>query len=500
MLRSSLRAKILLSASAAIIATSATVALVATHFYLGLHTQTLQSRSLAVAHSLTIQLERLSGLGLAIDNIVGFDEQCEEAVRAYPGMHYTQVVRPDGLILFDSRSGIAGKQLDTRAVLDALLPQPVTLATPVDDDYLVIEPIYGSSGQHEASVVVAFPAHLVNDQILGLLLQGGAIGAAIGVLGLGLLYAALRRQVIRPIGDLIRAMAYLRENPGSYAVRVPVRSADEMGLLADGFNRLVSSVEEREHALIEARNTSDRANRMKSDFLAAMSHDLRTPMHAILSMNELLRATPLNEKQQRYSLNVAKAGQWLLGIINDILTSAKIDSGRLDLASMRFDVRTLVADTLTLQEDFAHSKQLELSWQVTDDVGETLLGDAPRLQQMLTNLLSNAIKFTEHGSIRVEVSRVAQHVCFSVTDTGIGIDSDKLSLLFEPFVQVAAADAHRRSGTGLGLAIVKQLAEAMGGEVGVDSARDHGATFWFSARLRAVPGKSTVAEARADAA
>ena len=113
-----------------------------------------------------------------------------------------------------------------------------------------------------------------------------------------------------------------------------------------------------------------------------------------------------------------------------------------------------------------------------------VVGDGPRLMQILTNLISNAIRYTDQGSVRVEVLTAGAHTVFSVTDTGIGVDPEKIHLLWEPFVQVAAAGGQRRSGTGLGLSIVKQLAEAMGGAVGVDTSPGNGATFWFTARLK----------------
>ncbi|MDP5240174.1 ATP-binding protein [Uliginosibacterium sp. 31-16] len=495
MLKSGLRSKIIFSAAVVIVVTTGMIALAATLFFVSQQVNTLQSRSSAVARGLTVQLERITNLGIAIEDIVGFDEQCSESVRSYPGMSYTQVVRTDGTILFDSRPQHAGHKLESPILMKAMQQGETAPARPIDGEYVVLEPVLNASSSRVASVIVAFPRSLVDDAVVHMLLLGGGVGACVGALGLLVLFAFLRHQVIKPISALVRTVTHVRDHPGDYSVRVPPQQDDEIGLLVDGFNQLLGKMEERERELIEARDTSDKANRMKSDFLAAMSHDLRTPMHAILSMNELLRGTSLTEKQQRYSLNVHKAGQWLLGIINDILAFAKIESGKLDLLNAEFDLRQLVEDIITLQEDFAHSKKLSLTWQVAEEIPERLIGDGPRLMQMLTNLISNAIKFTEQGSVHLDVMPAHQHITFSVTDTGIGIDPAKLSLLFEPFVQVASADAQRRSGTGLGLSIVKQLAEAMGGEVGVDSSLQHGATFWFTARLRPVEQNSPATEA-----
>lgn len=484
MLTNGLRAKIILSLGVVIVVTAAMIALSATLFVGRQQIKALQSRSNAVAHSLSIQLERVANLGISVADIVGFDEQCREAVRAYPGMHYTQVITPEGKVLFDSRPGYTGRRIAS-SVLEAT--RPTGNSTPdatVEGDFIVTDPVRDASGRQIAAVVVAFPHSLIDKAMWRMLIQGGTVGALVGAFGLLLLYVFLRRQVVKPLASLARTMAHLRENPGDYSVRAQCDQNDEIGLLVSGFNQLLDRIEARERELIEARNTSDHANKLKSDFLAAMSHDLRTPMHAILSMNELLRSTPLTDKQARFSLNIQKAGQWLLGIINDILTFAKIESGKLELIHGEFDLRQLIGETVALQEDVAQGKKLQLTWHIAEDIPEKLIGDAPRLMQMLTNLISNALKFTTQGSVHVDVMRTHQHFSFSVTDTGVGIDQGKLSLLFEPFVQVASADALRRSGTGLGLSIVKQLAEAMGGEVGVDSSLQKGATFWFTAQLR----------------
>lgn len=479
-----LRSKILLIATLVILVVTASFALSGTLVYLSHHVEVLQSRSQAVARGLAIQLERITALGLDVHEITGFNAQCSEAVLSYPGVSYAMVVDQEGDILFSNQADQAGKKLDSQQLLHAIESNQSEVESTDDGNYAVVEPVKSASGRPMASVIVAFPRSEIDDKIRHMLILGFAAGGSIALLGLTVLYLMLRHFVTRPISQLMGVVSHLQANPGDYSLRVPAQQDDEIGLLVNGFNRLLENIEERERELIEARDTSDKANQMKSNFLAAMSHDLRTPMHAILSMNELLRSTALNEKQQRYSLNVHKAGQWLLGIINDILTFARVESGKFELVLAGFDLQQLVEDTVTLQEDFAHSKKLSLTYAISPDLPRFMKGDAPRLMQMLTNLISNAIRFTDQGGVHLDVMPLHGRVSFSVTDTGIGIDKSKLHLLFEPFVQVANADAQRRSGTGLGLSIVKQLAEAMGGEVGVDSSLKNGATFWFTAKLQ----------------
>ncbi|NSL55202.1 sensor histidine kinase [Uliginosibacterium aquaticum] len=479
-----LRSKIIAIAALVIIFVTASFALSGTLVYLHHHAEVLQSRSQAVARGLAIQLERVTALGLDIHDVTGFEAQCAEAVSAYPGVSYALVAAQDGTVLFSSRPELSGKPLAEPELLKALQKGSRSTEVEAEQSLAVLESVRGSNDPQIASVIVAFPRSDIDQKLRSMLLLGLGAGGSVAVIGLLVLYLMLRHFVTRPISRLMQVVAHLQAHPGDYSPRVPPQQDDEIGLLVNGFNQLLDNIEERERELIEARDNSDKANRMKSDFLAAMSHDLRTPMHAILSMNELLRSTALTEKQQRYSLNVHKAGQWLLGIINDILAFAKIDSGRLELMHADFNLQQLVEDTVALQEDFASSKKLELSFAISPELPRHLNGDAPRLMQMLTNLISNAIKYTDQGSVHLDITPLHNRISFSVTDTGVGIDKSKLHLLFEPFVQVANADGQRRSGTGLGLSIVKQLAEAMGGEVGVDSSLKNGATFWFTARLQ----------------
>lgn len=482
-MRLGLRSKILIIAALVILFVTASFAITGTLVYLTHHVDLLQSRSHAVARGLSVQLQRITGLGIAIADITGFDVQCREAVRSYPGVEYALVVSPEGEVLFADNPARIGQKIAAGPLEEALRLGRSDARIPDDASYAVIEPVVNPSGRTIANVIVAFPRSDIEDKIRQMLKAGLLTGTCVGAAGLLVLYLMLRHFVTRPISALMKVVADLQAHPGDYSARVPPHHDDEIGLLVSGFNRLLDTIEEREHELIKARDVSDRANRIKSDFLAAMTHDLRTPMHAILSMNELLRGTELTEKQQRYSHNVHKAGHWLLGIINDILTFARIEAGKLELIPEEFSIRQLLEDTLALQEDFARGKKLSLSYTISPELPPYLIGDAPRLMQMLTNLISNAIRYTDEGSVHLDVMPLHQRVSFSVTDTGIGIDPAKLHLLFEPFTQVANADGQRRSGTGLGLSIVKQLAEAMGGEVGVDSALQHGATFWFTARL-----------------
>ena len=233
---------------------------------------------------------------------------------------------------------------------------------------------------------------------------------------------------------------------------------------------------------------ADQANAAKSNFLANMSHEIRTPMNSIIGMAHLALKTELSPKQSDYIAKIQYSSQHLLGIINDILDFSKIEAKQLVLETLDFDLPTVIRDVSSQLWDSAEDKGLALVFDIDPQLSQPLQGDPLRLRQVLLNYISNAIKFTDQGQIIVRANLLEEEannllVRFEVQDTGIGMSQAVLAQLFQVFHQADNSTTRTYGGTGLGLAISKQLAELMGGEVGVQSRPGQGSTFWFTARL-----------------
>lgn len=291
-----------------------------------------------------------------------------------------------------------------------------------------------------------------------------------------------------------REWTYVRKDGSRLPVNLVVTAIHDANGAITGFLGIANDISMQRQllsSLVSAKEQAEAASLAKSAFVANMSHEIRTPMNAVLGMARLLSGTPLSADQKKYLEMIQMSGQSLLGILNDILDFSKIEAGRMELSHEAFDLNDVLNGLANIMSVNASEKDLELAIGIEPNVPLQLCGDALRLQQILINLVGNAIKFTAQGEVSVWVrldrsigaGNDTASLCFSVRDTGIGMDVEQAGRLFNAFSQADNSTTRRFGGTGLGLTISRRLAELMGGRIEVFSTLGVGSEFRFTVPL-----------------
>ncbi|MBV6752134.1 response regulator [Pseudomonas chlororaphis] len=438
--------------------------------------------------------------------ISGNNEVLESLMRATlatPHVRFLEVQdRSNNILVYVEQPSLEHARLQSVKLFQA----PVRLQRiQLDSDFLQEDSAPGvtPSEDYLGRVIVGMSNDAFSQRQQEILLKAGVL-ALFALLFTFLLARRLAASLAQPISAMGVAVKAIQQ--GDYKTQLPVVDDAELGALARHINNLAGALEQasrEQHQaiaqLIQTREEAERANNAKSDFLAMMSHELRTPMNGVLGMLQLLETTDMTEEQTEYAALASESTEHLLKVINDILDFSRIERSALELEHIPFNLAELIGSCAQAFQHNASQRGLRLDLQIPADMQALQVkGDPTRIRQILVNLIGNALKFTEHGSVGIEPhwqaldNDVLWFTC-TVRDSGIGISSERLELMFDAFQQADSSISRRYGGTGLGLPIARTLAERMGGTLHARSEEGQGSVFTLEIPLALHHPAETVA-------
>lgn len=473
-----------------------------------LTSHSLEKRLIEQGLQNTAVLAQQSVLGLLYQSVENAHEFAETTLKS-----------PDvlGVALYDAerKALLQMGKVELPALELASWPAKPALASETDNEWHYMAPVYSHAEAAEWSDS-PFLLNAPEPELLGYvlvvmskralqvmaadILRGNFIAMMSLAVLLLLLLLMITSRLLKPLDDLSNIM--LQAEGGDAYVRAEVGGSKEIANMQHAFNSMMDVLETRENELVTARDMALESARAKGQFAANVTHELRTPLNGILGMLQLLDSPELTAQQKQYIETAQNSAEALLMLINDILDFSKIDAGMALLQLQDFEAHSLINEVVELMKPQAEKKQIGLRAEIDDSIPRHVNGEPRRIRQILFNLVGNAVKFTHHGEVVIGIRQVEDSTIkpaetdtvvleFFVHDTGIGIAKEAQDRIFDAFMQADGSTSRNYGGTGLGLSISRQLAEFMGGRMGLQSELGHGSRFWFRLPLRKIAKSPT---------
>lgn len=494
----SVRAKIILIVIVILIVASGTQIVANSIVFSEEYSDALKSKAVVIGKGLKVQLDRLLRLGISLENLVGFEKQCQDIVYSYEEISHAMVISTDGIILFHNDPTQMGSVLSDSKILEAMNSGEESIHVSAIDGkkyYIVIIPVFDTIGEYIGVVSVDFPEELITKKTETLISQSIILSSIFFSLAIVFMIAALSTWVTKPLKNLVAVIQDIKRS-GDLDKRAQIYSKDELGELASTFNRMTSDLKRSKRKLHDYNKTLEekvkertleltRSNTELEQFAYVASHDLQEPLRMVSSYLQLLerRYKDKLDNDALEFINFAVDGaSRMQRMINDLLTYSRVGTrGKPFEPTDTESVIKQAKDNLKVAID-------ESGAVITYDPLPTVMADSSQLLQLSQNLIGNSIKFkgTEAPQINIAAAEKENEWLFSVRDNGIGIEPKDKEQIFEIFQRLHSREEY--PGTGIGLAVCKKIVERHGGRIWVESEPGKGSTFYFTVKKFGVDG------------